>query len=157
MRIFNAYGPGQSLPPAHAPVVPLYLKSILSGASLVVYGDGDQTRDFIYIEDVVEALVSAAQAPGINRTVINVGSGQETSINGLIGAIGDVTGRRPDVIYNPQQSGGIPRLVADVRQARDLLGYVPRYSLGLGLQLLCWHLDPRFSSRPSGQRTGRGG
>src|SRR5512143_2740063 len=64
LRIFNAYGPGQPLPPSHAPVVPRYLKQVLGGGSLVVYGGGTQTRDFVYIDDVVRAMAAAARLPG---------------------------------------------------------------------------------------------
>jgi UDP-glucose 4-epimerase len=144
LRIFNAYGPGQRIPPAHAPVVPSFTKSVLTQASLVVHGDGKQTRDFVYVDDVVEALVAAATAPGVGGSIVNIGSGEETSIQGLIATLGQVTQRQPEVIYNPQESGGIPRLVADVTRARQLLGYEPRVSLRVGLQRLLSE-DPRFS------------
>ena len=121
-----------------------------------MHGDGNQTRDFVYIDDVVDALYAAAITPNINRTIINVGSGEETSINNLIAAIGDVTGRRPDVIYNPQQSGGIGRLVADLRQAQQLLGYQPHVKLVQGLQQLL-RLDPRFAHRAASTRGARPG
>jgi UDP-glucose 4-epimerase len=146
LRIFNAYGPGQRVPPAHAPVVPLFAKNVLSGASVVVYGDGTQTRDFVYIDDVVDALVAAATAPHVNQTIINVGSGRETSINTLINTLEEVIGRRPDIIHNPQQSGGLQRLVADLDQARRLLGYQPKVSLAEGLHRLLAE-DPLFAPR----------
>lgn len=143
LRIFNAYGPGQRIPPAHAPVVPLFAKNLLSGASIVVHGDGNQTRDFVYIDDVVDALLAAATAANVNQAIINVGSGEETSINALIATLSQITGRRPDVLYNLQQSGGVPRLVADLARAKELLGYRPRVSLREGLERLLAE-DPRF-------------
>lgn len=146
LRIFNAYGPGQRIPPAHAPVVPLFMKSVLTGASLVVHGDGKQTRDFVYIDDVVAALGTAARANEVNQQVINIGSGTETSINALIHTLGQVTERQPEVIYNPQQSGGIGRLVADLTRARELLGYQPQVTLHEGLTRLLAE-DARFSGR----------
>jgi UDP-glucose 4-epimerase len=146
LRIFNAYGPGQRVPPAHAPVVPLFVKNVLSGASVVVHGNGNQTRDFVYIDDVVDALFAAATAPGVNRCVINVGSGEEISINQLIATVGEITHRRPEVLYNPRQSGGSHRLVADLARARQLLGYQPQVPLREGLQRLLTK-DPRFSRR----------
>jgi len=146
LRIFNAYGPGQRVPPAHAPVVPLFTRNILSGASVVVHGDGRQTRDFVYIDDVVDALVAAATAPNVNQTIINVGSGEETSINTLINTLEKVIGRRPEVLYNQQQSGGLTRLVADLSRARQLLGYRPRVSLLEGLQRLLAE-DPLFAGK----------
>ncbi len=152
LRIFNAYGPGQRIPPVHAPVIPHFLRNVLTGASLVVHGDGTQTRDFVYIDDVVDALVAAATAPGVDRKVINVGSGEETSIHALISALGEVTQRQPEVIYNVQQVGGTTRLVADLEQARWLLGYTPNVLLREGLLRLLAE-DPRFSAA----RAGRGG
>ena len=152
LRIFNAYGPGQRLPPVHAPVVALFMKNVLSGASLVVHGDGSQTRDFVYIDDVVNALIAAATSPDVNRAIINVGSGQETSVNSLIKTIGEVTGKQPEVIYNEQQGTGSTRLVADMRQARQRLGYRPLVTLREGLQRLLSE-DPRFSRRGEPART----
>jgi len=149
LRIFNAYGPGQRIPPAHAPVVPSFTKNVLTHASLVVHGDGAQTRDFVWVDDVVEALAAAGTAPGVDKSIINIGSGEETSINKLIATLGQVTQRQPEVIYNPQQSGGIPRLVADLSRARRLLGYQPRVPLKEGLQKLLSE-DARFrSGRPA--------
>ncbi len=147
LRIFNAYGPGQRIPPAHAPVVPHFVKNVLSGASVVVHGDGSQTRDFVFIDDVVEALAAAATASDVNRCVINVGSGQETSIHKLLATLGEVTQGQPEVIYNPQESGGIARLVADLSAARKLLAYEPKVSLREGLERLLAE-DPRFARHP---------
>jgi UDP-glucose 4-epimerase len=146
LRIFNAYGPGQQIPPVNAPVAPLFMKNILSGASIVVTGDGSQSRDFVYIDDVVRALASAATAPSVDRRVINVGSGEETSLNRLIATLEQVTGRRAEVIYNPVETGGIRRLVADVTTAEAVLEYTPRVSLEEGLGLLMEEA-PRYADR----------
>ncbi len=145
LRIFNAYGPGQPLPPAHAPVIPQFLKQTLSGESLVIFGDGLQTRDFVYVDDVVDALIAAATAPGVNRQIINIGSGQEVSINALVRLIAEVTGRRPSVLYNERQSGGVSRLVANLEKAHALLNYEPRVDLRAGLQRFLTE-DDRFRS-----------
>src|SRR6185369_12590971 len=71
LRVFNAYGPGQQMPAAHPPVIPALLQSALKGSSLVVHGNGQQTRDYVYIDDVVDALVAASTAPNVDRLVIN--------------------------------------------------------------------------------------
>ncbi len=73
---FNAFGPGQHLPPSHAPVVPNYLRQTMRGGTLVMHGDGSQTRDYVYVDDVVSAMIAAATAPGINHQIINIGSGK---------------------------------------------------------------------------------
>ena len=106
---------------------------MLAGASVVIHGDGAQTRDFVYIDDVVDALISASEAREIDGKVINVGSGEETSLDDLVAELAALTGKRPEVIRNHQQVGGLPRLVADLDQARALLGYQPRVSLREGL------------------------
>ncbi len=144
LRIFNAYGPGQELPPSYPPVIPQLLKQAQTGGSLVIFGNGEQTRDFCFADDVIEALVAAATATDVNRAVINVGSGQEVSINDLAGLVGRVTGKRINVLHNREQSGGVSRLVADVGLARQALGWTPRTELEQGLQLTL-ERDPRFS------------
>lgn len=143
LRIFNAYGPGQSLPPAYPPVVPQFLNRIMLGGSVVVFGDGKQTRDYVYVEDVVDALIAAGERPDLNGEVINIGTGVETSVNTLIQLMEDVTGRQAHVLYNHEQSGGVRRLVADIEKATRLLGYRPQWSLSEGLRETI-RLDPRF-------------
>ena len=145
LRIFNAYGPGQPLPPSHAPVVPRFLSQAVSGGSIVVFGDGSQTRDFVYIGDVVEALLRAGQATVINRSILNIGSGIEVSITKLAETIKQVTGKWADCLYNDEEEGGASRLVADVSLSRENLGYQPKTTLAEGLRLTIVH-DPRFSA-----------
>jgi UDP-glucose 4-epimerase len=146
LRIFNAYGPGQRIPPAHAPVVPLFLKRTLGGGSLVIQGDGRQTRDFVHIDDVVQALAAAASTERAAGQVINVGSGVETSIDELVRQVAVATAKQPDVIYNDAQKGGVSRLVADLTTARQVLSYQPKVSLAEGLARLL-KADPQFDRR----------
>ncbi|MCI0478897.1 MAG: GDP-mannose 4,6-dehydratase, partial [Anaerolineales bacterium] len=143
LRIFNAYGPRQSLPPSHAPVIPLFLKQIVSGGSVVLFGGGKQTRDFVYIGDVVNALTNAATAEHVNRAIINIGSGQEVSVAQLIERIERVTKRDAHRLENPEEVGGVPRLVADIRLAGELLRWKPHVSLDEGLQRMLVE-DERF-------------
>ncbi|MEJ2555099.1 MAG: NAD-dependent epimerase/dehydratase family protein [Anaerolineae bacterium] len=143
LRIFNAYGPGQAIPPAHAPVIPQFMKQALGGGSLVVFGDGEQTRDFVYIDDVVEALATAAVADGIDRQIINVGSGQETDVNTLVRSIEKVTRHEAQALHIRAESGGVSRLVADLTLARRWLKYEPQVDLEIGLKLLL-ERDPQF-------------
>ncbi len=150
LRIFNAYGPGQQLPPVHAPVIPQVMRQILGGGSVIVYGDGSQSRDFIYIDDVVEALIQAATAPNIDQQIINVGSGVETSVRELIEQMATVVGMKANVLYNSEMSGGIARLVADLQKARQLLAYAPSVDLATGLQKLLVE-DPLFQGSGQGE------
>lgn len=139
LRIFNAYGPGQATPPTHAPVIPKFIKRALSGESVVIWGDGEQTRDYIYVDDVTAALATAGQASVADGTIINVGSGQETSVNELTHQISEAVNVEIYPLYNEMQLGGIRRSVADITRAWELLGWEPRVSLDKGLQRLVAH------------------
>ena len=129
LRIFNAYGPGQPLPPSHAPVIPQFIKQALNNGSIVIFGEGGQTRDFVYIDDVVDALEAAATARQIDREVINIGSGAETTIEDLIDLIGRIT-HNPIVPLRNTSGGGVNRLWANIGKAHALLGYAPQVQPG---------------------------
>ncbi len=145
LRIFNAFGPGQQLPVSHAPVVPGFINAVLTGGSIVIYGDGEQSRDFVFVDDVVDAMVNAATAMNINRKVINIGSGNETTVKELASLIEAVTGRKAERVWNRQKTGGVKRLVADIAMAREYLGFQPSRSLDEALRLTL-KLDPRFGT-----------
>ena len=143
LRIFNAYGPGQPLPTAHPPVIPAFLKRAVKGESIVIHGDGKQTRDYVYIDDVVDALVTASTAPGVDRRVINIGSGVETSLNDLIARVDSVTKRELAPLYVPAQDGGVSRMCADLTLAGEILAFAPKVPLAEGLRRTL-AIDPRF-------------
>jgi UDP-glucose 4-epimerase len=145
LRVFNAYGPEQHLPPSHAPVIPNYLRQVMRGGTLVMHGDGLQTRDYIYVDDVVSAMISAATAPDIDNLTINIGSGAETSVRDLIKIIMEVTGVKTDAIFNHRTDPGVSRMCADISLAKEKLGFQPRFSLANGLRLTI-ERDPRFKS-----------
>ena len=143
LRVFNAYGPGQSLPAAHPPVVPHYLRQAARGGTVVIHGKGEQTRDFVYVDDVVDALVATATAPNINRLVINIGSGVETSVRSLAQKALEATGGDATWIFKEDQDPGPSRMRADVSLAKSKLGYAPRVTLEEGLRTMIAR-DPRF-------------
>jgi len=134
LRVFNAYGPGQNLPASHPPVIPSFLRNAVRGGTIVVHGDGTQTRDYVYVDDVVQAMTAAATAPSINDMVINIGSGVETDIRELVQMIHHTTNSKAEVIYNPRSDSGVPRMCADLTLAKEKLGYRSRISLEEGLQ-----------------------
>jgi UDP-glucose 4-epimerase len=143
LRVFNAYGPGQHLPPSHPPVIPNLLRQATRGGTLIVHGDGTQTRDYIYVDDVVNAMIASATAPGINNMVINVGSGVESSIRDMVRQVIELTVSKAEVIYNPRTDPGVSRMCADISLAREKLGYQPRVTLVEGLRLTL-ERDMRF-------------
>jgi len=143
LRIFNAYGPGQHLPADHPPVIPNFLKQAVKGGSLIVHNSGSQTRDFVYLDDVVNALTRAGTASGVDGATINIGSGKEYSVLDLVNNVVKLTGADTETIYNHKATGGVSRMRADITRASKLLGYKPKFSLVDGL-VRTLELDPRF-------------
>jgi UDP-glucose 4-epimerase len=143
LRVFNAYGPGQQLPASHPPVIPSFIRRAIKGESLVVQGDGRQTRDYVYIDYVIDALVIASTAPNVDRLVINVGSGVETSVNDLVMAIGTAVGRTLTPLRIPTEDGNVSRMRADLTLAGEKLNFYPKVDLAEGLRRVLT-TDPRF-------------
>lgn len=143
LRVFNAYGPGQHLPASHPPVIPYFLKQAIRGGTIVIHGDGNQTRDYVYLDDAIFAMIAAATAPGLDNLVINVGSGTETTLRELVRLIMEVTNSSAEVVYSPRVNAGVSRTCADIRLAREKLAYSPSISLGDGLRKTI-ERDPRF-------------
>ena len=143
LRVFNAYGPGQHLPPSHPPVIPNFLRQGIRGGSLVVHGDGNQTRDFVFVKDAVRGMIAAATAKTINQSVINIGSGLEISVRTVIQKVLELTGNKAEALYTPRNDPGVSRMCADITLARKKLDYQPRYDLNEGLRLTM-EKDERF-------------
>ena len=143
LRVFNTYGPGQPLPAVHTPVIPHFLRKTVRGGTLVIHGSGEQTRDFVYLDDVVEAMVAAATAQTVNRQVINIGSGIETSMTAIAQHVMEAVGIQADWMYKEDQDPGPLRMCADISLAREKLGYKPNVSLQEGLKRMV-RLDSRF-------------
>jgi UDP-glucose 4-epimerase len=131
VRFSNAYGPRS----AHkGNVIPLFLKRILAGQELVVYGDGTQTRDFVYVQDLAAGLVLASTVDGIGGEVFQLASGVETSLNELVSLLAEVTGRKPAVTQEPARPGEILRNYSLIDKAQERLGYAPETALAEGLR-----------------------
>jgi UDP-glucose 4-epimerase len=146
LRVFNAYGPGQHLPPAHAPVIPNFLRQAVLNGTLVVHGDGNQTRDYIYVDDVVNAMAIASTASEVDQLIINIGSGYDTSVRQLVQLVLDITGTKPTVMYNQRDDRGPDHMCADMQLARETLNFTPSIDLEKGLRLTL-EKDPRFRAR----------
>ncbi len=132
LRYFNVYGPRQDPQSEYAAVIPKFITRALSGEKLVIYGDGTQTRDFVYVRDVVRANILAAASGATG--VYNIASGVRTSINDLAREVFSATGRNTGIEYAPPRPGDVLHSVADITRAKNDLGYVPEYSLREGLE-----------------------
>jgi UDP-glucose 4-epimerase len=146
LRVFNTYGPGQPLSVAHPPVIPHFLRQAAKNGTLVIHGKGEQTRDFVYLDDVVEAMVAAATAPTVDRLMINIGSGFETSVKELSQKVLEAAGSEAEWIFKEDQNPGPSRMCADISLAKAKLGYQPSYSLQEGLERMI-RKDQRFQSK----------
>lgn len=123
LRYFNVFGPRQDPNSAYAPVIPRFLTALTRGVAPVIYGDGEQSRDFIYVENVVDANIRAARTPGVGGKVFNVASGQSTSLNQMLFGLADLIGVRTQPVYEPGRAGDIKHSLADIRAITSGLGY----------------------------------
>jgi UDP-glucose 4-epimerase len=121
-------------------MVPLFITAITSGDPVTVYGDGEQSRDFTYVANVVDATVRAAYAKDASGRIFNVAAGSPASVNDVADAISRIVGMPVEKIFAPPRPGDIRDSWADVSAARDVLGYVPSVGLEDGLRRTIDHL-----------------
>jgi UDP-glucose 4-epimerase len=134
LRYFNVFGPRQDPSGPYAAVIPLFIKSLLSGQPPVIYGDGRQTRDFTYVENVVQANLLAAEAGGAAGQVFNVGSGAATSLLDLLDQLSAILGTKMEPVFAEARAGDVRDSLADISRARSVLGYEPSVDLAKGLK-----------------------
>ena len=133
LRYFNVYGPRQSPDGPYASVIPRFIADLKAGARPRVFGDGEQTRDFIFVGDVVEANLRAATASEAVGEVVNVGSGRSTSLNTLLTVLAPLIGNTVEPIYEAERPGDVRHSLAETSKARRLLGFEAQTSLAEGL------------------------
>lgn len=133
LRFFNVYGPRQDPTSPYSGVVSRFLSAAWRGQPLTIHGDGEQTRDFVYVGDVVQAILRVLERPRRGATVLNVGSGRETSVNELAAAVERVVGRRLPRRQAPPREGDVLRSAADPGRARWVLGWEAVTPLDEGL------------------------
>ncbi len=131
LRYFNVYGPNQRFD-AYGNVIPIFVFQMLRGETLTVYGDGEQTRDFVYVGDVVQANIRAALAKNVSGA-FNIGSCSRISINHLIRLLHAASGIEPDVVYGPPRPGDVRDSLADISAASAALGFAPAVCIEDGL------------------------
>jgi UDP-glucose 4-epimerase len=135
LRYFNVFGPRQDPTSQYAAVVPKFIAAISEDEPVPVYGDGEQSRDFTYVDNVLEANLLAVDAVGVNGAVLNVATGRSFTVNELADTIGTVIGKPVEKDYRPARTADVLHSWADIAEAKRLLGYEPHVDLEEGLRL----------------------
>jgi UDP-glucose 4-epimerase len=132
LRYFNVYGPNQRFD-AYGNVIPIFAFKMLRGEQLIIFGDGEQTRDFINVKDVVQANIKAAMVIGLSGA-FNTGSGGRITINRLVELLWVTSGIEPQVVYGPPRPGDVRHSLAEISAARNSFGFAPSVSIEEGLK-----------------------
>ena len=134
LRYFNVFGPRQDPMSQYAAVVPRFIRAVEDGEPVTIYGDGEQSRDFTFVDNVVSANLLAADAPGVEGATVNVATGGSATVNELADTIGRLLDRSVEKRYEPERTADVKASWADLGEARRLLGYEPRVDLEEGLR-----------------------
>jgi len=135
LRYFNVFGPRQNPKSEYAAVIPQFIKALLQRTPPVIYGDGEQSRDFTFIDDVVQANLLSWRAEGVAGEVINIAGGNRITINGLLSALKKITGSKVEAIYTEKRPGDVKHSMASIEKASSLLGFLPKTGIERGLRL----------------------
>jgi nucleoside-diphosphate-sugar epimerase len=148
LRYFNVFGPRQDPSSHYSGVISRFIAALLSGVTPVIYGNGEQSRDFTFIQNIVDANLKAAETTKGIGDVINVANGERISLNDLLNELKDLTGKRDvQADYQPERAGDVLHSLADITRARELLGFEPRVGLREGLlATIEWWKQSRFAT-----------
>jgi nucleoside-diphosphate-sugar epimerase len=138
-RYFNVFGPRQDPSSPYSGVISLFIRALLEGRQPVIYGDGEQTRDFTYVANVVDGVLRACHAPGVAGEMMNVATGGRISLNELLRTLCDLVGVKTEAVFKDPRAGDVRDSQADISRAKALTGYVPVVDLREGLErTLAW-------------------
>ena len=144
LRYFNVFGPKQDPRSEYSAVIPLFVTAFLDGGRITVYGDGEQSRDFTHVDNVVQANLLAAEAADAAGEVLNVACGEQTSLNQMLDALRRLSKVDVEVVYEQQRAGDVKHSLADIERARKVLGYTPKVFAEEGLEKsLEWYRTAR--------------
>ncbi|NLN75703.1 MAG: SDR family oxidoreductase [Armatimonadetes bacterium] len=143
LRYFNVFGPRQNPASQYAAVIPKFIDRIMAGRELHIYGDGTQTRDFVYVENVARANYLACTAPKAAGGVFNVASEVSIDLNELVRQLSQLAGKEIEVVYDPPVTGDIKYSTSDITKAREMLGYSPLVSFEEGLKRTFVHFTSK--------------
>lgn len=139
LRYFNVFGPRQDPESAYAAFIPKFIVGMMEGQSLVIDGDGSQSRDFTYVSNVVRGNLLALEAEGVGGEMFNMACGTSMSLNEIVEHLRRLLGCEGDISYGPSRPGDVPMSLADIGQARERLGYEPEVSMEEGLEkVVAW-------------------
>ncbi len=142
LRYFHVYGPGQDPGSQYAAVIPLFMDAVKNGHTATIHGDGEQSRDFTYIDDCVQANLLACTTPGVDGEVFNIAYGTRTSINQIYDGISKLLGRNVAPHHAPPRAGDVLHTLADLTRAKERLGYRPQTDIAAGLdKTVRWFVD----------------
>jgi len=136
LRYFNVFGPRQDPSSAYSGVISIFVTRLLKAAPITIHGDGEQTRDFVYVADVVDANMRAMFGAYAGPSPLNVAGGGRTSLNALAAMLGEIVGTMPQISYAAARAGDIRHSGADISAIRTALGYAPRWTTRAGLEAL---------------------
>ncbi|UCD50756.1 MAG: SDR family oxidoreductase [Phycisphaerales bacterium] len=154
LRYFNVFGPYQDPTSTYAAAIPAFVTAILKDRPPTVYGDGEQSRDFTYIDNVVQANLCAARAKKTNGEVVNVACGEKITVNGIIAMINDIVGKDIKPKYEPPRPGDVKHSLAGITVARQLIGFEPVILFREGLEkAITWYRDNSTKPNHSADRT----
>jgi UDP-glucose 4-epimerase len=134
LRYFNVFGPRQDPHGAYAAVIPAFVSRMLKGQRPVIFGDGEQSRDFCFIENVVNANFLAAEAPRVQGEVVNVACGERTTLNAIVADLNKLLGTNLEPEYQPERKGDVKHSLADISETQRVLGYRPQVFFAEGLR-----------------------
>jgi UDP-glucose 4-epimerase len=146
LRYFNVFGPRQTPDSPYAAVIPLFIQAMTSGKSPLIYGNGEQSRDFSYVADVVQANRLAAVAPGVSGNVYNVACGRRTSLLQLVAHLNALLKTNIHATHGPERVGDVKHSQADIERAKADLGYRPTTDMDQGLRRCLEWWGERMSS-----------
>jgi nucleoside-diphosphate-sugar epimerase len=142
LRYFNVFGPRQDPTSQYAAVIPNFITRLLSDKAPIIYGDGEQSRDFTYVANVVEANLKAAHATDVSGQILNLGNGIRTSVNDLAKSLMELIDKDIEPLYEEERPGDVRHSFADISKAEALLSYTPNVSLKDGLlRTIDWFKD----------------
>jgi UDP-N-acetylglucosamine 4-epimerase len=134
LRYFNIFGPKQDPNSLYSAVIPKFIDALLQGGAPIIFGDGEQSRDFTYIENVVQANLLAMSAGHVHGEAINIACGERTSLNQLLNVLKKILGSKLSPLYQEPRQGDVRHSLADIRRGKEVIRYEPKVGIDIGLK-----------------------